>query len=131
MPLKAHSGDIPPSPSVKPFPISSIPRFTPKTDILTQNLVKSSKLRQTKPPNCSKHPRKSTPQGTVLNVNFPESMHAGAPIEQTLPRKVHLGSLYESNEEGYFQFQYREGKRLCQHPNSDRSALSPRKCQHQ
>ena len=63
------------------------------------------------------------PQGTVLNVNFPESMHARAPIEQTLPEKVHLGSLYESNEDGHYQFQYREGKRLCQHPNSDRSAL--------
>ena len=63
------------------------------------------------------------PQGTVLNVNFPESMHARAPIEQTLPEKVHLGSLYERNEDGHYQFQYREGKRLCQHPNSDRSAL--------
>ena len=63
------------------------------------------------------------PQGTVLNVNFPESMHARSPIEQTLPEKVHLGSLYESNKDGYYQFQYREGKRLCQHPNSDRSAL--------
>lgn len=63
------------------------------------------------------------PQGTVLNVNFPESMHAGAPIERTCLEKVHLGSLYERNEEGYFQFQYREGKRLCRHPNSDRSAL--------
>lgn len=63
------------------------------------------------------------PQGTVLNVNFPETMHARAPIEQTRPEKIHLGSLYESDEAGHYQFQYREGKRLCQHPNTDRSAL--------
>tara|TARA_B100000035_G_scaffold142064_1_gene120867 strand:+ start:435 stop:1217 length:783 start_codon:yes stop_codon:yes gene_type:complete len=63
------------------------------------------------------------PQGTVLNVNFPESMHAHASIEQTRLEKVHLGSLYESNKDGQYKFQYKEGKRLCQHSNSDRSAL--------
>jgi 5'-nucleotidase len=62
-------------------------------------------------------------KGTILNVNFPETMHAQAAIEKTQPAKIHLGSLYEATEANCFRFQYSEGKRLCTHLQSDRDAL--------
>lgn len=62
-------------------------------------------------------------KGTILNVNFPETMHAQAGIERTQPAKIHLGSLYEETETNCFRFQYSEGKRICDHQQSDRDAL--------
>ena len=61
--------------------------------------------------------------GKVLNVNFPDTMHSEALIEQTSPSKIHLGSLYERNENGKYRFRYSEGTRVCNNPNSDRDAL--------
>ena len=62
-------------------------------------------------------------KGTVLNVNFPDTMHAKADIELTQPATIHLGSLYEETEKDCFRFQYSEGKRLCKNSKSDRDAL--------
>ena len=62
-------------------------------------------------------------KGTILNVNFPGTMHAQTGIEMTQPAKIHLGSLYQEAEKDCFRFQYSEGKRLCNHSNSDRDAL--------
>ena len=50
-------------------------------------------------------------------------MHAETQIEMTQPAKIYLGSLYEEAEKDTFRFQYSEGKRLCNHSNSDRDAL--------
>lgn len=62
-------------------------------------------------------------KGTILNVNFPDTMHAETDIEITQPAKIHLGSLYEETDKDCFRFQYSEGKRLCKLTNSDRDAL--------
>ena len=62
-------------------------------------------------------------KGTILNVNFPDTMHAKTEIEMTQPAKIHLGSLYEETEKDCYRFQYSEGKRLCNHTKSDRDAL--------
>jgi len=62
--------------------------------------------------------------GKVLNVNFPDTMHADTPIEPTSPSKIHMGSMYELNQNGNYQFRYSDGTRICQNPNSDREALS-------
>ena len=51
--------------------------------------------------------------GKVLNVNFPDTMHSKALIEQTSPSKIHMGSLYERNENGKYRFRYSEGTRVC------------------
>ena len=42
--------------------------------------------------------------GKVLNVNFPDTMHSKALIEQTSPSKIYMGSLYERNENGSIVF---------------------------
>ena len=61
--------------------------------------------------------------GTVLNVNFPDTMHPKAITEYTRPSKIQLGSLYELNANGKYRFRYSEGTRTCKNPNSDRDAL--------
>ncbi|MFL2848173.1 MAG: 5'/3'-nucleotidase SurE [Coraliomargaritaceae bacterium] len=63
-------------------------------------------------------------KGTVLNVNFPDTMNAETGIERTQPAKIHLGSLYKEVKKDCFRFQYSEGKRLCANSQSDRDVLS-------
>jgi 5'-nucleotidase len=68
--------------------------------------------------------QKPPKKGTILNVNFPETMNTGTDIEITQPAKIHLGSLYTEVEKDCFRFQYAEGKRLCSNSQSDRDALT-------
>ena len=59
----------------------------------------------------------------VLNVNFPKNMNGNTNTEWTRPEKIHLGSLFRKDSNGNYCFEYTNGKRVCKHPNTDRSAL--------
>ena len=62
-------------------------------------------------------------KGTILNVNFPCTMHSKTDIEITQPARIYLGSLYEKVGKDRFRFQYSEGKQICNNSNSDLGAL--------
>jgi 5'-nucleotidase len=61
--------------------------------------------------------------GTVLNINFPVETLASSPIEETIPAKIHLGSLYAQTSPGKYTFRYSDGTILEPHAQSDRAAL--------
>ncbi len=66
------------------------------------------------------HPPRS---GTVVNINFPASTSADSPTEETVPAKIHLGSLYAETSPGKYSFRYSDGITLEPDPQSDRAAL--------
>ncbi len=63
------------------------------------------------------------PAGQVINVNFPEHTTADTPLEETVPAKVQLGSLYEPCGSGSFRFRFSEGRSIENNPRSDRAVL--------
>ena len=62
-------------------------------------------------------------KGTVVNINFPASTNTDSPTEQTVPAKVHLGSLYAQSSPGKYSFRYSDGITFEPDPQSDREAL--------
>ena len=63
------------------------------------------------------------PAGQVINVNFPEHTTAETLLEETVPAKVQLGSLYEPCGSGSFRFRFSEGRNIENNPRSDRAVL--------
>lgn len=63
------------------------------------------------------------PAGQVINVNFPENTTPESRLEETVPAKVQLGSLYEKCSSGKFRFCFNEGQKLESNPNTDRAVL--------
>ena len=63
------------------------------------------------------------PSGNVVNINFPAATHIDSPTEETIPAKIHLGSLYAETSPGKYAFRYSDGAVLEPHPHSDRAAL--------
>ncbi|MGC6424418.1 MAG: 5'/3'-nucleotidase SurE [Lentimonas sp.] len=61
--------------------------------------------------------------GTVVNVNFPQSVAVDTQIKETVPAKITLGCLYEETASGVFKFKYSEGIVMDDAPHSDRAAL--------
>jgi 5'-nucleotidase len=61
--------------------------------------------------------------GTVLNINFPASTQDDSPTEETVPAKIHLGSLYAETSPGKYTFRYSDGTTIEPNPQSDREAL--------
>lgn len=67
--------------------------------------------------------RTPPPPGCVVNINFPAETHASTPLEETIPAKIHLGSLYSETSPGKYAFRYSDGAILEPHDQSDRAAL--------
>lgn len=63
------------------------------------------------------------PAGQVINVNFPEHTTAETRLEETVPAKVQLGSLYEKCDSGRFHFRFSEGRSVENNQHSDRAVL--------
>jgi 5'-nucleotidase len=61
--------------------------------------------------------------GTVLNVNFPAHTNKDTPIENTLPAKIRLGSLFHEVSPGAYRFRYTDGSFREDNAQSDRAAL--------
>lgn len=62
-------------------------------------------------------------KGTVVNINFPASTREDSPIEETVPAKIQLGSLYSESSPGKYTFRYSDGITIEPDPQSDREAL--------
>ena len=61
--------------------------------------------------------------GNVVNINFPAETLASTLIEETIPAKIHLGSLYSETSPGKYSFRYSDGVTLKADARSDRNAL--------
>lgn len=61
--------------------------------------------------------------GTVVNINFPAATQDDSPTEETVPAKIHLGSLYAETSPGKYSFRYSDGITVEPDPQSDREAL--------
>ena len=61
--------------------------------------------------------------GTVVNINFPATTQTDSPIEETVPAKIRLGSLYAESSPGKYTFRYSDGITIEPDPQSDREAL--------
>ena len=61
--------------------------------------------------------------GKVVNINFPAITLADSPVEETVPAKIRLGSLYVESAPGKYSFRFSEGKIIDPHPQTDRAAL--------
>ena len=61
--------------------------------------------------------------GTVLNVNFPETVSDKTAIRETIPAKIKLGSLYQEVSKGVYAFRYSDGVVIDDAEDSDRAAL--------
>jgi 5'-nucleotidase len=61
--------------------------------------------------------------GTVININFPATTQTNSHIEETIPAKIQLGSLYTETSPGKYAFRYSDGAVIEPHARSDRAAL--------
>jgi 5'-nucleotidase len=61
--------------------------------------------------------------GQVVNINFPAETLESSPMEETIPAKIHLGSLYAETSPGKYSFRYSDGAILEPNTQSDRAAL--------
>jgi 5'-nucleotidase len=61
--------------------------------------------------------------GCVVNINFPLGTCASTLLEETVPAKIRLGSLYAETSPGKYSFRYSDGAILEPHARSDRAAL--------
>ncbi|MEM1222339.1 MAG: 5'/3'-nucleotidase SurE [Verrucomicrobiota bacterium] len=61
--------------------------------------------------------------GSVINVNFPPETLTESKIEETFPERVEMGCLYAKVAPDRYEFSFKEGNNLDQHPKTDRAAL--------
>jgi 5'-nucleotidase len=61
--------------------------------------------------------------GSVININFPSETRPETAVEETVPAKLRLGSLFTETSPGKYEFRYSEGLVLESDARSDRAAL--------
>lgn len=69
------------------------------------------------------HWTKPSATGTVLNINFPATTDVDTPIENTIPARIRMGSLFQEVSPGAYRFRYSNGSFREVNAQSDRAAL--------